>query len=153
MPDDACRHRDLPDLRESGRCQRPGCALSPWHAADAVPPTVRPACCEVQDELVTVALANRIFAQQQPSSPLTLPFFTTAVLQRAATRADIWAQMAHVREQSASFRRKRAELDALLERSRSLLTLSSFKQPSVMKGCRWPTWLALAQHPRASPWE
>ena len=72
---------------------------------------------EVQDELVTVALADRIFAQQQPSSPLTLPFFTTAVLQRAATRADIWAQMAHVREQSAAFRRKRAELDALLERS------------------------------------
>jgi hypothetical protein len=72
---------------------------------------------EVQDELVTVALADRIFAQQQPSSPLTLPFFTSAVLQRATTRADVWAQMAHVREQAAPFRRKRAELDALLERS------------------------------------
>ena len=72
---------------------------------------------EVQDELVTVALADRIFAQQQPSSPLTLPFFTTAVLQRAATREDIWAQMAYIRDQSAAFRRKRAELDALLERS------------------------------------
>lgn len=72
---------------------------------------------EVQDGLVTVALADRIFAQHQPSSPLTLPFFTAAVLQQAATRADIWAQMAHVREQSAPFRRKRAELDALLERS------------------------------------
>jgi hypothetical protein len=72
---------------------------------------------EVQDELATVALADRIFAKQQPSSPLTLPFFTSAVLQRAATRADIWAQMAYVREQSASFRRRRAELDALLERS------------------------------------
>lgn len=72
---------------------------------------------EVQDELVTVALADRIFAQQQPSSPLTLPFFTTAVLQRAMTRADIWVQIAHVRQQSEPFRRKRAELDALLERS------------------------------------
>ena len=72
---------------------------------------------EVQDELATVALADRIFAKQQPSSPLTLPFFTSAVLQRATTRADIWAQMAYVREQSAPFRRKRAELDALLERS------------------------------------
>lgn len=72
---------------------------------------------EVQDELVTVALADRAFAQQQPSSPLTLPFFTAAVLQRATTREDLWAQMARVREQSASFRRKRAELDALLERS------------------------------------
>lgn len=72
---------------------------------------------EIQDELVTIALADRVFAQQQPSSPLTLPFFTAAVLERATTRADIWAQMAHVREQSASFRSKRAELDALLERS------------------------------------
>jgi hypothetical protein len=51
------------------------------------------------------------------SSPLALPFFTAAVLQQAATRADVWAQMAHVRERSAPFRRKRAELDALLERS------------------------------------
>lgn len=72
---------------------------------------------EVQDELITVALADRAFAQQQPSSPLTLPFFTAAVLQRATTREDLWAQMARVREQSAPFRRKRAELDALLERS------------------------------------
>jgi hypothetical protein len=72
---------------------------------------------EVQDQLVSVALADRIFAQQQPSSPLILPFFTAAVLQRATTRMDVWAQMARTREQSASFRRKRAELDALLERS------------------------------------
>jgi hypothetical protein len=72
---------------------------------------------EVQDELVSVALADRIFAQRQPSSPLILPFFTAAVLQRATTRTDVWAQMARTREQSASFRRKRAELDALLERS------------------------------------
>jgi len=72
---------------------------------------------QVQDELMTVALADRVFASLQPSSPLTLPFFTSAVLQRAATREDVWAQIAHVREQSASFRRKRAELDALLERS------------------------------------
>lgn len=72
---------------------------------------------EVQDELVTVALANQIFARQQPSSPLTLPFFTSAVLQQATTRTDIWAQMAHVRERSAPFRRRRAELDALLGRS------------------------------------
>lgn len=72
---------------------------------------------EIQDELITVALADRVFALQQPSSPLTLPFFTAAVLQQASTRADVWAQMAHVREQSTPFRRKRAELDALLERS------------------------------------
>jgi hypothetical protein len=72
---------------------------------------------EVQDELVSVALADRIFAQRQPSAPLILPFFTAAVLRQATTRTDIWAQMAHTREQSASFRRKRAELDALLERS------------------------------------
>ena len=72
---------------------------------------------EVQDELVSVALADRIFAQQQPTAPLILPFFTAAVLQQARTRDDIWAGMARVREQSASFRRKRAELDALLERS------------------------------------
>ena len=72
---------------------------------------------EVQDELVSVALADRIFAQRQPSSPLILPFFTAAVLQRATTREDVWAQMARVREQSVSFRRKREELDAFLERS------------------------------------
>jgi hypothetical protein len=72
---------------------------------------------EVQDELVSVALADRIFAQQQPSSPLILPFFTAAVLQRAGTREDIWAQMATVRDQSVAFRRVRAELDRSLERS------------------------------------
>jgi hypothetical protein len=72
---------------------------------------------QVQDELVTVALADRIFAQQQPSAPLILPFFTAAVLRGATTRAEVWDQMAHTREQSASFRHKRAELDALLERS------------------------------------
>jgi hypothetical protein len=72
---------------------------------------------EVQDELLSVALADRIFAQQQPSAPLILPFFTAAVLQRATTREDIWAQLVRIREQSGSFRRKRAELDALLERS------------------------------------
>ena len=72
---------------------------------------------EIQDELITVAFADQIFASQQPSSPLTLPFFTAAVLKQATTRADVWAQMAHVREQSAPFRRKRAELDAELERS------------------------------------
>lgn len=72
---------------------------------------------EVQDELVTVALADRIFAQQQPSAPLILPFFTAAVLRQASTRSDVWAQMASTRQQSASFRRKRAELDTLLERS------------------------------------
>ncbi len=72
---------------------------------------------EIQDELVSVALADQVFAQQQPSSPLILPFFTAAVLQRATTREDIWAQMGHVRDQSAAFRRKRAELDRMLERS------------------------------------
>jgi hypothetical protein len=72
---------------------------------------------EVRDELVTVALADRVFAQQQPSSPLILPFFTAAVLQRAATREDIWTQMAEVRGQSAAFRRARADLDRMLERS------------------------------------
>jgi hypothetical protein len=72
---------------------------------------------EVQDELVSVALADQIFAQQQPSSPLILPFFTAAVLQGATTRDDVWSQMMRVREHSESFRRKRAELDALLERS------------------------------------
>jgi hypothetical protein len=72
---------------------------------------------EIQDELITVALADRIFAAQQPSSPLTLPFFTAAVLRRATTRADVWAQIAHVREQSAPFRSKRAEWDAELARS------------------------------------
>jgi hypothetical protein len=72
---------------------------------------------QIQDELVSVALADRIFAQQQPSSPLVLPFFTAAVLQRAASREDIWAQMARVRDQSAAFRRVRADLDRMLERS------------------------------------
>jgi hypothetical protein len=70
---------------------------------------------EVQDELVTVALADKTFAQQQPSSPLVLPFFTAAVLQGAATREDIWAQMARVRERSAAFRRVRALVDQRLE--------------------------------------
>lgn len=72
---------------------------------------------EVQDELVSVALADQIFAQQQPSAPLILPFFTASVLQGAASRDDIWAQMARVRGQSAAFRRVRAELDRMLERS------------------------------------
>lgn len=72
---------------------------------------------EVQDELVTVALANQAFAQQQPSSPLILPFFTASVLQSAATREDVWAQMARVRDQSVEFRRVRADLDRMLERS------------------------------------
>lgn len=72
---------------------------------------------EIQDELVSVALADRIFAQQQPSSPLVLPFFTAAVLQQATTREDIWAQLARVRDQSAAFRRVRADLDRMLERS------------------------------------
>jgi hypothetical protein len=72
---------------------------------------------EVQDELVSVAVADKIFAQQQPSSPLILPFFTAAVLQQATTREDIWAQMAQVRDQSAAFRRVRADLDRALERS------------------------------------
>lgn len=72
---------------------------------------------QVQDELVSVALADQIFAQQQPSSQLIMPFFTAAVLRRATTREDIWAQMAHVREQSVAFRRTRADLDRMLERS------------------------------------
>lgn len=72
---------------------------------------------EVQDELVSVALADQIFAQQQPSSPLTLPFFTTAVLQRATTLEDVWARMVEVRGQAASFRRVRIDLDQMLERS------------------------------------
>jgi hypothetical protein len=72
---------------------------------------------QVQDELISVALADRVFAQQQPSSPLILPFFTAAVLKQAVTRDDIWAQTARVRDQSAAFRRKRAELDQILERS------------------------------------
>jgi hypothetical protein len=72
---------------------------------------------EVQDELVSVALADQAFARQQPSSPLILPFFTAAVLQGAATREDVWAQMARVRDQSVAFRRKRADLDRILERS------------------------------------
>jgi len=72
---------------------------------------------EVQDELVSVAVADRIFAQQQPSSRLILPFFTAAVLRQATTREDIWAQMAQVRDQSAAFRHVRADLDRMLERS------------------------------------
>jgi hypothetical protein len=56
-------------------------------------------------------------AQQQPSSPLVLPFFTAAVLQQATTLEDIWAQLARVRDQSAAFRRVRADLDRMLERS------------------------------------
>jgi hypothetical protein len=72
---------------------------------------------EVQDELVSVALADQIFASQQPSSPLILPFFTASVLQEATAREDVWAQMARVRDQSAAFRRHRAELDHMLARS------------------------------------
>jgi hypothetical protein len=72
---------------------------------------------EVQDELVSVTLANQAFAQRQPSSPLILPFFTASVLQQATTRKDIWKQMARVRRQSAPFRRVRADLDRMLERS------------------------------------
>jgi hypothetical protein len=72
---------------------------------------------EIQDELVSVALADRIFALQQVSSPLTLPFFTSAVLHQATTREDIWAQMAQARDRSVAFRRERAELDHMLERS------------------------------------
>jgi hypothetical protein len=72
---------------------------------------------EIQDELVSVALADQIFAQQQLSSPLILPFFTTAVLQRTTTLDDIWEQMGEVRDQSAAFRRVRADLDRMLERS------------------------------------
>lgn len=72
---------------------------------------------EVQDELVSIALADQAFARQQPSSPLILPFFTASVLQRATSREDVWAQMAHVRAQSAAFRRARADLDEMLERS------------------------------------
>jgi hypothetical protein len=72
---------------------------------------------EVQDELVSVALADQIFASQQPSAPLILPFFTASVLQQATTREDVWAQMARVRNQSVAFRRHRAELDQMLARS------------------------------------
>lgn len=72
---------------------------------------------EVQDELVSVAVADKIFAQQQPSSRLILPFFTAAVLRQATTREEIWAQMAQVRDQSAAFRHVRADLDRMLERS------------------------------------
>jgi hypothetical protein len=72
---------------------------------------------EVQDELVSIALADRAFARQQPSSPLILPFFTAAVLQGATTREDVWAQMARVRNQSTAFRNVRADLDRMLERS------------------------------------
>jgi hypothetical protein len=72
---------------------------------------------EVQDELVSIALADQVFARQQPSAPLILPFFTASVLQGAATREDIWAQMTRVRDHSVAFRRKRADLDRMLERS------------------------------------
>ena len=72
---------------------------------------------EVQDELVSVAFADQTFAQRQPSSPLILPFFTASVLQGATTREDIWAQMARAWDQSADFRRIRANLDRELERS------------------------------------
>jgi hypothetical protein len=72
---------------------------------------------EVQDELISVALADQAFVQLQPSSPLILPFFTASVLQGAATREDVWAQMARVRDQSAPFRRARADLDRMLGRS------------------------------------
>jgi hypothetical protein len=72
---------------------------------------------EIQDELVIVGLADQSFARQQPSAPLTLPLFTSAVLQGATTRENIWSQMARVREQSTAFRAKRAELDRMLERS------------------------------------
>jgi hypothetical protein len=72
---------------------------------------------EVQDELVSVAAADKIFASQQPTSPLILPFFTASVLQRARSREDIWTHMAQTRQQSAAFREHRAELDRLLERS------------------------------------
>ena len=89
---------------------------------------------QVQDELITVAFADQIFAQQQPSSPLTLPFFTAAVLKRATTRDDVWAAMASVREQSAPFRRKRAELDAELERSQVPPTHSSLREAIRAQG-------------------
>jgi hypothetical protein len=72
---------------------------------------------EVQDELISVALADQAFAQLQPSAPLILPFFTASVLQGAATREDVWAQMARVRDHSAPFRRARADLDRMLDRS------------------------------------
>jgi hypothetical protein len=72
---------------------------------------------EVQDELVAIALADQVFARQQPSSPLILPFFSAAVLQRAAAREDVWTQMAEVRDKSTTFRRVRADLDRMLERS------------------------------------
>ena len=72
---------------------------------------------EVQDELVSVALADRIFALQQVSSPLTLPFFASAVLQQATSREDVWNQMARAHDRSAAFRRVRADLDHMLERS------------------------------------
>lgn len=73
---------------------------------------------DIQDELVTVAQADKKFAQQQPDSQLILPFFTAALLRQAITREDIWSQMAHMREQSVSFRQKRADLDRILEDSR-----------------------------------
>jgi hypothetical protein len=72
---------------------------------------------EIQDELVTVALADKIFASLQPSSPLTLPFFTASVLKGATTREDVWAHMARKHEDSLPFRRHRAERDLMLESS------------------------------------
>jgi len=72
---------------------------------------------DIQDRLVTVARADINFTQQQPESPLILPFFTAALLRQATTREDIWSQMAHMREQSVPFRQKRADLDQILEGS------------------------------------
>jgi hypothetical protein len=71
----------------------------------------------IQDELVTLALANRNFAQLQPSSPLKLPVFTAAVLQGADTRDGVWAEMARAHDSSDRFRRVRADLDRSLDRS------------------------------------
>jgi hypothetical protein len=39
------RHRDLSNLREPGHSQRARSAIRARHATDAVPPTVRQACC------------------------------------------------------------------------------------------------------------
>ena len=72
---------------------------------------------QIHDELAAVAAADKALAEKQPSSPLTLPFFTTAVLAQSTTRADIWSELAHVRNQVAPFRLRRAELDDLLQRS------------------------------------
>jgi hypothetical protein len=72
---------------------------------------------EIQDELVTVALADQALARMQPSSPLTLPFFTAPVLHQAASREDVWTQLAQLRERSVRFRRVRADWDQKLEQS------------------------------------